>query len=194
MKKIIAIIVAAVVVIGAGTFAAFRIFKFKENKNDNEYAIDVSFDDFTLYDTMFTNISMHPDRYLNSFITNYSMDDETAQSLIDTPEDWLSFNLFVYVSNPNDDSIGILDIKVDDNGKDDIYIQEALSSSMNTISAGGEYSLCIPVLVHNNEPSLDEVQALVMEKSIYINYVVSPETYFEEIPAESVLQAKVQMK
>lgn len=192
LKKIVAIIVAAVVVIGAGVGVYLYISKSKNAETTPQ--LEASFEDFTLNETIYSIIQEHPDRYKTAFLTDYSMDDKTAQSLIDTPENWLAFNLFVTVNNPNDKDMCINDIKVDGNGDDGLYIHEALGSSMDVVSANGSYSLCIPVFIHTNEPSLDEVKAMVLKKNVFVVYSDVPTEIGGESTSDKLYEAKVQMK
>ncbi len=194
MKKIIAVILAVAIVIGVGTFFAVRYFKAKPGKN-NQTEVDAeqivaSYSDITLGDTLFYSINKHPDRWGNSLVSVYGMSEEKKTDIIETPENWLAFNLFINVDNFNDRRIIVSGIDVPANGKNGMYFQSILDGQ-HVIEKNVTAQVVVYFFVNNNDLSLEEVEQMVKNLDIYVKYVPMPDDIEEEIPEEAYQKAEV---
>jgi hypothetical protein len=195
MKKTIAVILAVVIALAAGVGIGYKVFVFKAEKDKTKKVYDeeiqVTFSDVTIGESIFYSIDKNKSRWSDSLVNVYGMSEKQRDSLINTPENWLAFNLFVDVLNPNDKQILVGNIEVPDNGKNGLFFQSVLDGQ-HVLEKNVSAQLPIYVFLDDNNPSLDEVTDMIKGMDIYIKYVPMPDDIEEEIPEESYQTAKVE--
>ncbi len=187
MKKFIAIVVA-IAVIAAVAVTAIHFTK-NSNKLD-ETKVIATFQDFDMADHIFDDIHRNPARYRDFLPRDCAMPKEEVEELIETPENWLLFTLFIDVANASDDTVAVTHLEIPENGKDGLYINTNIEGDIFTVSPGDNANICVSVFLNNNDPSLEEVEKMVKALDISIPYTAL-EKDFKEIPTEFEFSAKV---
>ena len=190
MKKIICIIIAAVVVAGAITGVCLYFSKEKKGGED-KVSVTATFSDFTLYDAMFDYVDKYPERYGNEFVNYYGMDKKTADNMLEHPEEWLAFNVFITVHNNTENDTAIFKIRNKDVGKNGIFIRGAVDGTFQVVNGNTDTELCVPVLIHNSDPSLKEVYEMVKKLNIEIGYGSVPDDLEQDFIDDIMSFAKV---
>lgn len=192
MKKKIGIIIAVILVIAIAAGVAIAAVKFK---GGNKYPLDLkaSFDELTVGDSILNSVAQRPDRWKESLVSNYGMDEETRDRMIKAPEEWLAFNYIIDITNPNDEQVLASALDVKDNGKNGVYISKYLDG-VSIFDANSTSFICVTVFYDGNEPSLDEVAELVKGMKTEVIYSAVPEDFDAEIPEEDLYRAQVDMK
>ncbi len=190
MKKKIIIIVSAVLVacIIAGT--CIYIFKNKNEAGNSNVKITAAYSDVTNGYSLFEYMNKNPERYSAALIDDFGMDEDAKNRVLNEPEEWLALFLFIDVGNLSDKSVVIDALKVDDNGKNGVYIQTHLDA-LYTINGNGDTQISVSVLVDSNEPSFDEALEMIKSMSVSIRYYETPEDLNTEIPEENYQYEKV---
>ncbi len=192
MKKIISIILAVILVLACGIGIGYLLFGFDKDSKLETYDREISavFHDVGLGDARFESIDKYPDRWGKALTSNYGMSEEKKNSLLNEPENWLAFTLFIDITNPNDVEILVGDMKIPDNGKNGYYFQSVLDSQQ-VIHKNVTTQIAVTFFVDDNEPSLEEVTEVVKGLEMYIKYIPMPEDIEAEIPEEDYQIAKV---
>jgi hypothetical protein len=190
MKKKIIIIVAAVLVacIIAGT--CVYIFKNKKESGDSNIKITATYSDVTDGYSLFEYMNKNPERYSTALVDDFGMNEDARDRVLNEPEEWLALFLFIDVSNLSEKNVVIDSLKVDDNGKDGVYIQTDLDA-LYTIYGNGTAQISVSVLVDSNEPSFDEVFEMIKSMSVSVRCYETPEDLNTEIPEEDYHYEKV---
>lgn len=190
MKKKIIIIVAAVLVacIIAGT--CIYVFKSKSKDADSDIKVTATFSDVTDGYILFEYMNKNPERYSSALISDYGMDEDAKIRVLSEPEEWLALFLFIDISNTSDKNIIIDSLKVDDNGKNGVYVQTDLDA-LYSLDSNGDTQISVSVLVDSNEPSFDEVFEMIKGMNISVRYAEMPEDLNTEIPEEDYYYEKV---
>ena len=195
MKKTIAVVLAVVIALAAGVGIGYKLFDFKTEKDKTKKVYDeeikASFSDVTIGESLFYSIDKNKARWSDSLVSVYGMSEKQRDSLIKTPENWLAFNLFIDVVNPNDKQILVGEIEVPDNGKNGLFFQSVLDGQ-HVLEKNVSAQLPIYVFLDDNDPSIDEVTEMIKGYDIYIKYAPMPDDIEEEIPAESYQTVKVE--
>lgn len=190
MKKKIIIIVAAVLVacIIAGT--CIYVFKNKDESGSGDIKITATYSDVTDGYSLFEYMDKNPERYSTALIDDFGMDEDARDRVLSESEEWLALFLFIDISNQSDKNIVIDSLKVDDNGKDGVYIQTDLDA-LYTIDGNGDAQISVSVLVDSNEPSFDEVFEMIKSMNVSVRYYETPEDLNTEIPEKDYHYEKV---
>jgi len=210
MKKTIIFILVGVIILAAGIGIGYKVFSSPQSNNQpkdgktvteegatvdngkvNSLGVKAYFSDVAMGSNLFLSIDKYPERWRNALKNSYGMSDKTADSLIKTPEEWLAFNLFINIDNPDDKQILVGDIEVKQNGKNGLYFQKILDGQ-HIIEKNVTSQITIAFFLEDNEPSLEEVTEMIKNLDIYVNYVPMPEDIEAEIPAEDYQCAKVE--
>ena len=195
MKKVIAAILAAVVLLAAGVGIGYKLFSYKTEKEKTKKIYDeeisVTYADLKIGDSLFLNIDKYPDRWGKALTKIYGMSEEQKNSILETPENWLAFTFFINVNNPNDKEILVNGLDVPDNGKNGLFFQSVLDGQP-VVEKNVSVQLPVYVFLEDNEPSLEEVEQMIKKLDIYIKYIPMPEDLDAEIPEESYQKAKVE--
>ncbi len=195
MKKILKIIgiilLAAAIVAGI----AFAVLKFNKNKGpeqENYTAVmSAEFSDFNENNQIFEFADRDKIRYKSIFEEKYGMDDENAQSFIDTPEEWLSCNMIIEIENAGETAAAVTGIKVADNGKNKLYLSESIGSTMQLVNAGSSTAVSISCLIRDNDISYDDFEKLVRSKDITLICAPVDADNIEDVPTEGLFEIKV---
>ena len=188
MKKIV-IIVSAVVLVAAIAVCGFVIAK--KNGSSGSLPFNVTFSDSAIADEMLNDVIKNPTGWEKNATVFYGMDDAKKDEFIEQPENWLAFNLFLDLGNPNDKDILITGIEIENNGKNGIYLSNRLESTYIVVTKNSSSSMCMTALFDDNEPSVEEAEQMLKDMNVYIKYCEYPEDIDAEIPEENLLRAKV---
>lgn len=173
MKKVITVILIIVIVAGAATGAAVYFLKNKPASDKAEVSISAKFAEVTDGYSLFEYLDKNPERYETALVEHYGMDEATRERLLNEPEEWLALFLFIDIENPNDEEILVESLDIPDNGKNGVYIQTALDGTY-VLEPNNTTQICANVFVDTNEPSYDEVFAMIKEMKLYIKYAPVP--------------------
>ena len=195
MKKLLKIIGIILLIAAIITGIAFAVLKFNKNKAPEEETytavLSAKFSDFNENNQIFEFANKDKTRYKAIFKEKYGMDDETAQSFIDTPEEWLSCNMIIEIENAGETAVAVTGIKIADNGKDKLYLCESLGSTMQLVNAGNSTAVSINTLIKDNDISYDDMEKLVRSKDITLICAPVDAENFEDVPTEGLFEIKV---
>ena len=195
MKRILKIIGVVLLLAAIITGIAFAVLKFNKTKSPEEEnytaVLSARFSDFNENNRIFELADKDKIRYKNLFKEKYGMDDETAQSFIDTPEEWLSCNMIVEIENTGETAVAVTGIKVADNGEDKLYLSESIGSTMQLVNAGSSTAVSINALIKDNDISYDDMEKLVRAKDITLVCAPMDVENFEDVPTEGLFEIKV---
>lgn len=194
MKKKIIIAVAVVLVIALAVSLSIYFAKFKGNKapEDKGLIVSAQYEEVTLFSTVFDYIYKFPDRWGNSLVSNYEMNDEKAESVINHPEKWLAFNFFITVNNDSDEPIVANGLKTKNNGRNGLYIGTRFDG-MAIIDPNAETSLCVTVFLNDNDPSIDDVIEMIKDMDVSFEFSSVPDDLDADIPEEDIYSVQVVM-
>ncbi len=195
MKKKAVIIVAAVLVVAAAFCAGIFLGKDKNTvkpPKDGELSIKATFDELTVGDNILDNVAEHNDRWSQSLLVNYGMDEKTRDKLLEAPEEWLAFNYIIDIDNLSAEDVLVSGLEVKDNGKNGVYISKNLDG-LSVFNAGGSSFICVTVFHDGNEPSLEEVEKIVKGMKMNVIYSAVPADLDAEIPEDQIYRAQVVM-
>ncbi len=194
MKKIICIILAAVLLFAAGVGAGVFLFRYRNNNPKTPEVsgetVKVSYSETLMADSIFKDINKYKDRWGNALKNNYGMPEDKVNSVLEEPENWLIFNLFLDVTNTNDYRILIGNVEVENNGKNGIYFQTKLDGT-TVIDPNATAQIYLYVFFDDNEPSLEEATEMIKDFTLYVNYITMPEDIEAEIPDNDFSKVKV---
>ncbi len=174
MKKAI-IAIVAVIVVAAIAVGGYFIFK-PDEKNPEEITLTVIKDDFVLNDNLLSALIKNPDRYQASLATDYAMGEAKAAEFYESPEEWLSCEQIIEITNNSAENITVYGFEVENNGKNGIYVNADIGAELG-ISPNGTGPASFSILYEDGDLSTDEAKALLDELDIKVIYSKSPVEY-----------------
>ncbi len=174
MKKAI-IAIVAVIVVAAIAVGGYFIFS-SDDKNPEEITLTVIKDDFVLNDNLLSALIKNPDRYQAALANEYAMGEAKAAEFYESPEEWLSCEQIVEITNNSTESITVYGFEVENNGKNGIYVNTDIGGELG-ISPGGTGPASFSVLYENGDLSTDEAKALLDELDIKVVFSKTPAEY-----------------
>lgn len=178
-KKILIIVGAVVLAAAIIAGVAFSVMKSKKNDDSSTTTttaaesdtlaalVTASYtrDDVTLYDdVVWEAIAKNPDRWGNSFTSSYGMSDEEKASCLESVEtgEWICCQVSIIIDNSaNDKAVSYTGLKIDNNGENGVYMAQSISSTFETVAAGGKNQIVQNIFVHNADLSLEEIRDYV---------------------------------
>lgn len=185
MKKAI-IAIVAVAVVAAIAVGGYFIFN-SDGKNPEEITLTVTKDDFVLNDNLLSALIKNPDRYRSSLATDYAMGDTKTAEFYVSPEEWLSCEQIIQITNNSTENVTVYGFEVENNGKNGIYVNSNIGGELG-ISPGGTGPASFSILFENGDLSTEEAKALLDELEIKVVYSKSPAEYDDG--SESVEETK----
>ena len=173
MKKAIIAIVAVAVVIAA---AAGVYFAFFAETNENTINVTVVRDDFVTNEPLLAALIMNPDRYESALATEYGLGAEKAAEFYEAPEDWLTYEQIINITNNSEEVITVYGFEVKNNGKNGVYINTNIGGELS-ISPNGSGPASFSILCDNGDLSTEEAKALVDKMEISLVYSKTPVEY-----------------
>lgn len=174
MKKAI-IAIVAVIVVAAIAVGGYFIFS-SDDKNPEEITLTVIKDDFVLNDNLLSALIKNPDRYQAALANEYAMGEAKAAEFYESPEEWLSCEQIIEITNNSTESITVYGFEVENNGKNGIYVNTDIGGELG-ISPGGTGPASFSILYENGDLSTDEAKALLDELDIKIVFSKTPAEY-----------------
>lgn len=174
MKKAI-IAIVAVIVVAAIAVGGYFIFS-SDDKNPEEITLTVIKDDFVLNDNLLSALIKNPDRYQAALANEYAMGEAKAAEFYESPEEWLSCEQIIEITNNSTESITVYGFEVENNGKNGIYVNTDIGGELG-ISPGGTGPASFSILFENGDLSTDEAKALLDELDIKIVFSKTPAEY-----------------
>lgn len=171
MKKVIIAIIVAAIAIGAGLGVYFGFFA--EDKNDSEIQITTVKDELVENIRLLEAFIRNPDRYKKVLAEKYELGEEKAAEFYESPEEWLTFEQLITISNTGSENVTVYGFEVENNGKDGVYISTDIGGELG-IQPGGEGPASFSVLCSNIELSTDEVQAILDKMDISVVFSKTP--------------------
>ncbi len=102
----------------------------------------------------------------------YGFSTETAESVINRPDEWKAYKLEVEVNNKSKDSISVNAFKVKDNGKDEVWVSTVAEPRVDIIGGNTEI-ISIFALVRSSITAEDAAKAIQAYK-IKVVYSATP--------------------
>ena len=190
--KVVCIVLVAAAVIGGVSVALLRYNKTRGNDQETAaVTMSARFSDFNENNQIFTLADKDKLRYKSIFTDKYGMDEKTAQSFIDTPEEWLSCNMIIEIENQGKTDVAVTGLKVEDNGKDKLYLKESLDSTMQLVKAGTSTAITVNSLIMDNDISYPDMEKLVRAKDITLFCAAVDGDNIEDVPSEGLFNIKV---
>lgn len=200
MKKYICLLLSVIFI--ASIFASCSINgKDKPSKPDDtteeslrtDYTFTAKYDSLELNDGLFELIAENPDSWSEPLVTNFGMPEALRDNLIDDAAEWLSFSLNITIDNPLDEELLIHQIKCSDNGLNDIFVDvNPGDGDAVPIEANSESNLVyFNILVHNPDPSLDEVFEHLKNMNLEIFASVNNSANTLDITEKNMVSVKV---
>lgn len=200
MKKYICLLLSVIFI--ASIFASCSINgKDKPSKPDDtteeslrtDYTFTAKYDSLELNDGLFELIAENPDSWSEPLVTNFGMPEALRDNLIDDAAEWLSFSLNITIDNPLDEELLIHQIKCSDNGLNDIFVDvNPGDGDAVPIEANSEGNLVyFNILVHNPDPSLDEVFEHLKNMNLEIFASVNNSANTLDITEKNMVSVKV---
>ncbi len=174
MKKAI-IATVAVIVVAALAVGGYFLFS-SDKKNPEEITLTVIKDDFVLNDNLLSALIKNPDRYQASLATDYAMGEAKAAEFYESPEEWLSCEQIIEITNNSTESITVYGFEVKNNGKNGIYVNTDIGAELG-LSPGGTGPASFSILYENGDLSTDEAKALLDELEIKVVFSKTPAEY-----------------
>ncbi len=200
MKKIICLLFSAIFI--ATLFASCGV-----NDNDKttkaddtteeslrtDYTFTAKYDSLELNDGLFELIAENPDSWREPLVANFGMPEALRDNLIDDAAEWLSFSLNITIDNPLDEELLIHQIKCSDNGLNDIFVDvNPGDGDAVPIEANSEGNLVyFNILVHNPDPSLDEVFEHLKNMNLEVFASVNNSANSLDITEKNMVSVKV---
>lgn len=170
MKKVIAIIIAVVLVIG-GAIGAYFLLK-PENKEEN-VSIAISKNDFVETISLIERYMKTPERYKDSMGALYGLTAEEVESFFAAPENWLAYEYIIDIENTGETPVDVYGFEIEGNGKNDVYLSKQFSGELG-LPEGTQHSISISVLCSNGDATTDEVLSAVEDMKISVIYSKQP--------------------
>lgn len=171
MKKVIAIIVAVVLVVG-GAVGAYFLLKPEADK-EGSVSISVSKGDFVETISLIERYMKTPEKYKHSMPDLYGMTAEEAENFFAAPENWLAYEYIIDIKNTGEEAVSVYGIEIDGNGKDGVYLSKQFGGELG-LKTGSQYPISISVLCSNGDATTDEVLAAVEDMKINVIYSKQP--------------------
>lgn len=171
MKKIIAIVVAAVLVIG-GAVGAYFLLK-PDKAEEGNVSLAVTEGDLVETISLIERYMLRPEMYKDSMSQLYTMPEEMVDNFFEAPENWLAYEYMINLKNTGDEPISIYKFEIDGNGKNNVYLANQFGGELG-LAAGAEYTISISVLCSDGDLSTDEVKAAVDKTDISVVYSKQP--------------------
>ncbi len=171
MKKIIAIVVAAVLVIG-GAVGAYFLLK-PEAPEEGTVSISASKGDMIETISLIERYMIRPEMYKDSMGSLYSMTDEEVDKFFEAPEDWLAYEYMVNIKNTGEEAVSVYGFEIEGNGKNKVYLSNQFGGELG-LAEGAEYTVSISVLCSDGDMTTDEVKAAADKAKIKILYSKQP--------------------
>lgn len=187
LVKIIAAVVAFVVIAAATGIGSYFFFENQKEKDAANGEVKAVTEDFVEDTLLLERIAQHPERYTENLINEYEMSEKKAQEFYECPEEWLVYGQSLTIYNDTADSITVYGFEVENNGKNGVYISTSTGGEL-AIAPGGYGPATFSVFCENGDLSTDEAEALVSEFKIKVLYTKTP-TEFDD-GTESVEETK----
>lgn len=171
MKKIIAIVVAAVLVIG-GAVGAYFLLK-PEAPEEGTVSISASKGDMIETISLIERYMLRPEMYKDSMGSLYSMTDEEVDKFFEAPEDWLAYEYMVNIKNTGEEAVSVYGFEIEGNGKNKVYLSNQFGGELG-LAKDAEYTVSISVLCSDGDMTTDEVKAAADKVNIKILYSKQP--------------------
>ena len=171
MKKIIAIVVAAVLVIG-GAVGAYFLLK-PEAPEEGTVSISASKGDMIETISLIERYMIRPEMYKDSMGGLYSMTDEEVDKFFEAPEDWLAYEYMVNIKNTGEEAVSVYGFEIEGNGKNKVYLSNQFGGELG-LAEGAEYTVSISGLCSDGDMTTDEVKAAADKAKIKILYSKQP--------------------
>ena len=172
MKKIIAIAVAAVLIIG-GAIGAYFLLKPEAPENDGTVSISASKGDLIETISLIERYTLRPEMYKDSMGKLYSMTDDEVNKFFEAPEDWLAYEYMINIKNTGEEAVSVYGFEIEGNGKNKIYLSNQFGGELG-LAAGSEYAVSISVLCSDGDMTTDEVKAAADKAEITVLYSKQP--------------------
>lgn len=171
MKKIIAIVVAAVLIIG-GAVGAYFLLK-PDAPEEGAVSISASKGDMIETISLIERYMLRPEMYKDSMGGLYSMTDEEVNKFFEAPEDWLAYEYMVNIKNTGEEAVSIYGFEIEGNGKNKVYLSNQFGGELG-LAKGAEYTVSISVLCSDGDMTTDEVKAAADKVNVKILYSKQP--------------------
>lgn len=171
MKKIIAIVVAAVLIIG-GAVGAYFLLK-PEAPEEGTISISASKGDIVETISLIERYMLQPEMYLDSMGKLYSMTDKEVKDFFDAPEDWLAYEYMINIKNTGEEPVTVYGFEIEGSGKNKVYLSNQFGGELG-LAKGAEYTVSISVLCSDGDMTTDEVKAAADKADIKILYSKQP--------------------
>ncbi len=192
MKKAVKIILIVLVILAVIAGIAFAALRFgKKAPAGQEGEVTAVIEDFTEDINIFETAKKNPDRYTLMLQNSFAMDKKEIDNFLKQPEEWLAYNVFLKVSNSNEQQAAFTKAVIEENGKDGLYISEGVGGSVVSIPAGSEGSIVLTVLLHSPDPSMDAVREMVENKNISLSYALIEGDSLSDIPEDNLQEVRV---
>ena len=158
-----------------------------------DYTFTAKYDSLELNDGLFELIAENPDSWREPLVANFGMPETLRDNLIDDAAEWLSFSLNITIDNPLDEELLIHQIKCCDNGLNDIFVDvNPGDGDAVPIEANSEGNLIyFNILVHNPDPSLDEVFEHLKNMNLEVFASVNNSANSLDITEKNMVSVKV---
>ena len=172
MKKIIAIAVAAVLIIG-GAVGAYFLLKPEKAPEEGTVSISASKGDMVETISLIERYMLRPELYKDSMEKLYSMSDKEVKNFFDAPEDWLAYEYMVNIKNTGEEAVSIYGFEIEGNGKNKVYLSNQFGGELG-LAKGAEYTVSISVLCSDGDMTTDEVKEAADKATVKILYSKQP--------------------
>lgn len=172
MKKIIAIIVAVVLVVG-GAVGAYFFLKPEKQEEIGTVSIEVTKGGFVETISVIERYMKTPEKYKESMPGLYGMTAEDAENFFAAPENWLAYDYTVTIKNTGEETVSVYGFEFEGNGDNDVFLSKQFGGELG-LPAGADYAIPISVLCANGDATTDEVLEAVEKKTISVIYSKQP--------------------
>lgn len=170
MKKVIAIIVAVILVVGGAAGAYFLL---KPEAEEGTVSISVSKNDFVETISLIERYMKTPSRYKDSMPALYGMTAEEAENFFAAPENWLAYEYIIDIKNTGEEAAAVYGFEIEGNGKNGVYLAKQFGGELG-LPAGTDHSIGISVLCSNGDATTEEVLEAVEDMKISVLYSKQP--------------------
>lgn len=132
-------------------------------------------------------ISREPERFRLALASQYQMSQKKADKLLQSPEDWLSFEQIVEIKNVGGKNISVYGFEISDNGKNGIYISTKIGGRLD-LAPGSSASASFNALCENADLSFAQAQEIIDKMKVKAVYSETPKTFGDG--SESVEETK----
>ncbi len=172
MKKIIAIAVAAVLIIG-GAVGAYFLLKPEAPEESGTVSISASKGDFIETTDLIERYMLRPELYKDSMGGLYTMTDREVERFFESPEDWLAYEYMINIKNTGEEPVSVYGFEIENNGKNKVYLSNQFGGELG-LAKGAEYTVSISVLCSDGDFTTDEAKAAADKANIKILYSKQP--------------------